>query len=74
MKATRNNIRFHFRPWVDFTQTVDHSKGFISSTLKQFSNNDGFQVGIWYKGKLAGIVRLHKIDWSNKSASIERKG
>lgn len=57
-------------PWVDFTTKIDHSKAFIEMGLKQFSNNNGFQAGIWYEGKLAGVIGLHNINWSNKSTSI----
>ncbi|WP_164214332.1 GNAT family protein [Virgibacillus sp. YIM 98842] len=68
-EQSREKLR-EWLSWVDFTQTVSNSEDFINSTLKQFSNNDGFQAGIWYKGELAGVVGLHKIDWSNKSTSI----
>lgn len=57
-------------PWVDFTKEVGDSKAFIEGTLKKFGSNNGFEAGIWYKGDLAGVVGLHKIDWSNKSTSI----
>lgn len=65
----RNYLR-EWLPWVDSTTEVKHSKGFIEMGLKQFSNNNGFQAGIWYKGKLAGCIGLHSINWSNKSTSI----
>ncbi|MBA2176059.1 GNAT family N-acetyltransferase [Halobacillus locisalis] len=67
--SSRTSLR-KWLPWIDYTKTVENSRGFIEGTLKQFSNNDGFQAGIWYKGELAGVVGLHKIDWSNKSTSI----
>jgi len=57
-------------PWLDFTKTVNDSKQYIESTLKQFASNNGFQAGIWYKGELAGVIGLHQINWSNKSTSI----
>ncbi|MBU9720377.1 MULTISPECIES: GNAT family N-acetyltransferase [Bacillaceae] len=57
-------------PWVDFTKSINDSNNFIDSTLKQFSQNNGFQAGIWYKGHLAGVIGLHSINWSNHSTSI----
>ncbi|KGR77405.1 GNAT family N-acetyltransferase [Ureibacillus manganicus] len=57
-------------PWLDFTQTVNDSKQYIEGTLKQFSSNNGFQAGIWYKGELAGVIGLHSINWANQSTSI----
>ncbi|MCA0970818.1 GNAT family N-acetyltransferase [Halobacillus litoralis] len=67
--SSRESLR-KWLPWIDYTKTAEDSKGFIEGTLKQFSSNDGFQAGIWYKGELAGVVGLHKIDWSNRSTSI----
>lgn len=67
--SSRDSLR-KWLPWIDYTKTVESSKAFIEGTLKQFSNNNGFQAGIWYKGELAGVVGLHRIDWSNKSTSI----
>ncbi|GGJ74455.1 GNAT family N-acetyltransferase [Virgibacillus salexigens] len=65
--------RYHLRkwlPWIDYTQTVQHTLSFIDAALKQFSANNGFQAGIWYKGELAGIIGLHTINWENRSTSI----
>lgn len=66
---SRESLR-EWLPWIDFTKTVADSKNFIGGTLLQFSRNDGFQAGIWYKGELAGVIGLHGINWSNKSTSI----
>jgi ribosomal-protein-serine acetyltransferase len=66
---SRESLR-KWLPWIDLTKTINNSKDFINGTLKQFSNNDGFQAGIWYKEELAGVVGLHSINWSNKSTSI----
>lgn len=67
--SSRDSLR-QWLPWIDATKTVENSKEFIESTLKQFCNNDGFQAGIWYKGELAGVAGLHTINWSNRSTSI----
>lgn len=57
-------------PWVDFTMDVSNSRGFIEGTLKQFSANNGFQAGIWYRGELAGVIGLHGINWAQRSTSL----
>ncbi|WP_313892389.1 GNAT family protein [Psychrobacillus sp.] len=57
-------------PFIDYTKSVDDTKNFIQSTMKQYSENNGFQAGIWYDGKIAGVIGFHKIDWNNKSTSI----
>lgn len=65
--------RQHLRewlPWLDNNRTVEDRKNFIRSTLQQFANNDGFQAGIWYDGKLAGVVGYHGIDWNDRRTSL----
>ncbi|MCK4257843.1 MAG: GNAT family N-acetyltransferase [Halanaerobiales bacterium] len=57
-------------PWVDGTKTVADTKAFIESTLKQFASNNGFQAGIWYQDKLAGVIGYHAFNSALKSTSI----
>ena len=52
------------------SHTVEDSKNFIRSTLKQFAENNGFQAGIWHEGRLAGVVGYHAIDWEHRSTSL----
>lgn len=66
---SRNYLR-EWLPWVDLTKEVEDSKNFIQSGLNQFSNNNGFQAGIWYQNKLAGVIGLHYINWANKCTSV----
>lgn len=55
-------------PWVDGVQSAEHTKQFIKSASEQFAQNQG--LGIWHKGKLAGVIGFHKIDWANRKTSI----
>lgn len=57
-------------PWVDGIKTFEDVAKSIKITKEQYVNNDGFRCGIWYKGRMAGIIGYHNIDWSNKSTSI----
>ncbi|WNR44013.1 GNAT family N-acetyltransferase [Paenibacillus roseipurpureus] len=57
-------------PWVDGTQSVEHSSGFIQHCLNQQASNNGFNAGIWFKGELAGCIGFHPINWANHYASI----
>ncbi len=57
-------------PWVDGIKSFEDVRRFIELTKQQFVSNNGFQSGIWYKGRLAGIIGYHNINWSNKSTSI----
>lgn len=57
--------RDHLRvwlPWVDKNQTVEDSRNFIKSTLVQLSHDNGFQAGIWFEGRLAGVVGHHAVN------------
>jgi ribosomal-protein-serine acetyltransferase len=65
--------RDHLRawlPWVDSSRTVEDRRNFIRSSLKQFAENNGFQAGLWYDGRLAGVVGYHGIDWENRSTTL----
>lgn len=42
----------------------------IRCDLMLFANNKGLGVGIWHRGKLAGSVRYHEIDWTNRSTEF----
>jgi ribosomal-protein-serine acetyltransferase len=57
-------------PWLDTTVTVDDTKFFIQCTLDKFSSNKAFETGIWYKGKLAGVIGLHEINWEKNLTAI----
>ena len=39
-------------PWVDDSRSVEDSRAFIRSSLQQFAQNEGFQMGIWYRDYL----------------------
>lgn len=65
--------RGHLRrwlPWVDATTSIEITRKFIKNALKQFSTNRGFQTGIWYQGRLVGVIGYHRIDWFNRKTSI----
>jgi len=57
-------------PWLDFETSVDDTREYIKSTLKQFGNNEGFQTGIWYRGQIVGSIGYHPIDWNNRKVEI----
>ncbi|MBD0380235.1 GNAT family N-acetyltransferase [Paenibacillus sedimenti] len=57
-------------PWLDATVSVEQTRNFIQSTLKAYADNNGFNCGIFYKGRIAGCIGLHGIDWINKKTSI----
>lgn len=65
--------RMYLRQWLtwpDDILSLDDSRRFIRSGLRQFADNDGFQAGIWYQGFLVGCLGFHGVDWSNRNTEI----
>ena len=65
--------REHLRKWllwVDKRQSAENFEPIIPIWLTNYANNDGFDAGIRYNGKLVGMIGLHCIDWKNKATSI----
>ena len=65
--------RAHLRgwlPWLDGNTTIDDSRAFILHSKEQHFSNRGFQAGVWYENKLAGIIGYHPIDWQNRIVMI----
>lgn len=57
-------------PFLDATTSVEDERDFIKSALERFASDGSFAAGIWFKGKIAGGIGLHAIDWANKKTSI----
>lgn len=57
-------------PWLDGNKMLADSQAFIHLSKEQHISNRGFQTGVWYKGKLAGIIGYHPIDWQNRIVMI----
>ncbi|HEU5140747.1 MAG TPA: GNAT family protein [Bacillales bacterium] len=67
--SNRDHLR-QWLPWVDDTRNAADSRVFIEGAKKQFAENNGFQVGIWYKGELAGVAGFHEMDWKDRKTEI----
>lgn len=68
-----DDSREHLRewlPWVDMTKSVDDTRDFIRSCLKDYAENKSITTFILYKGEIVGTAGYNKIDWSNKIAYI----
>ena len=57
-------------PWVDFTKTLEDTKGFIKSTRQGFVDNKSLTTAILYKNEIVGVAGYNQLDWSNKIAYI----
>lgn len=65
--------RFHLKkwiPWLEGIREVADSARFIAAAIEQAKRNQGYHFGIWYKGKLAGTVGVHGINWANRKTTI----
>lgn len=65
--------RAHLRQWllwVDKRQSPLDFEPIIPIWITNYANNNGFDAGIRYEGKLVGMIGLHYIDWKNKATSI----
>jgi ribosomal-protein-serine acetyltransferase len=56
--------------WVDKRTTPEDFEPIIPIWLRNYADNNGFDAGIRYNGKLVGMIGLHYIDWKNSSTSI----
>ncbi|SDJ83631.1 GNAT family N-acetyltransferase [Sediminibacillus albus] len=57
-------------PLITKNKEQSDTEAFIQSTMKQFSENNGFQAGIWHQGRIAGVIGFHQVNWHNKNTSI----
>ena len=51
----------YWLPFVGRTRTARDTEAYLQKKLEQFAKGNGFQVGIWHRGELAGLVQLHYI-------------
>ena len=68
-----DNNRAYLRQWLpewDVQKSLEDCKGVIKSSLEQLAANRGFTLGIWWEGRLAGMIGVGHIDWENRSTMI----
>ncbi|EJY55698.1 GCN5-like N-acetyltransferase [Alicyclobacillus hesperidum URH17-3-68] len=69
LDQSRSYLR-EWLPFVDGTRTVQDIECFIQSGLQKYASNNGVELGIWYRGELAGVLGLHYINWSHRLTSV----
>lgn len=64
----------HLKQWliwaVELPSIYDYQTKIIPSWLQKLADNNGFEVGIFLKNTLVGMIGLHYIDWKNKTTEI----
>ncbi len=57
-------------PWVDFTQSAEDERAFISNTRTQYRDNQSSTYAIWYQKQIVGTVGYNQLDWPNRKVDI----
>src|SRR5689334_22880492 len=68
-EASREFLR-EWLPIMGNLRTVEETGDFIKAGLKRFSDNNGCQLGIWYKGELAGHIGYKYWDWVGRQTEL----
>ncbi|MFJ7953309.1 GNAT family N-acetyltransferase [Lysinibacillus sp. NPDC096418] len=71
--ALTDRSRDTLREWllfVDNVKTVKDTERFIRGAMQQYADNNGLQAGIYYEGKLAGVIGYHQINKEHNWTSI----
>jgi ribosomal-protein-serine acetyltransferase len=66
---SRKTLR-EWLPFVDKVKTVEDTEQFVRNAMQQYADNNGIQAGIYYDGKLAGVIGYHQVNWQHKWTSI----
>jgi ribosomal-protein-serine acetyltransferase len=56
--------------WIGDEYELADARQHIKLALEKFAANNGFEVGIWFRGKLAGSIRYNYIDWTHKNTEL----
>lgn len=56
-------------PWAA-TETADEVLAFIRSTRRQLADNNGIQTALIIDGRIAGVVGVHGISWTDRSTEL----
>lgn len=57
-------------PWLDHETSVENTREYIKSALRQFADNGSLQTGIWYQGNIVGSIGYHPINWNTRKVEI----
>jgi ribosomal-protein-serine acetyltransferase len=57
-------------PWLDSVVGPEDIKKYIEENIESFANKKCFDLGIFYKGKMAGSVSVNRIDQFHKITDL----
>lgn len=67
---TCRNYLQQWMPWLNGIKNVDDTRLFIRTTQMQFAARNGLQNGIWFNGRIVGVIGFQFIDWISRYAYI----
>lgn len=64
--------REHLSRWLPWTQsaTAESIRAHIRKTLEQYVRNESLHAVILVRGRLAGAIGFHRVDWLNLASSM----
>lgn len=57
-------------PWLDNNRYFQNTLDFINISQMQYERSETAQFVLLYRGRIAGIVGFHRIDWMNRLTGI----
>jgi ribosomal-protein-serine acetyltransferase len=67
--ASREHLR-EFLPWLDMCKTYSDELKFIEEMTERFEQSKSLDLGIFYRGKIVGVIGTHELDWVNRKTSL----
>lgn len=57
-------------PWLDLNTTAEDSRSFIECARVRYANREAFELGIWHREILVGVVGFHDLAWGPRRGEI----
>src|SRR5258707_2254607 len=68
-ERNRGHLR-QWLPWVDYTTVLTDSLRFVRNSARRYLENEGFDMGIHYRGRLVGVIGFHAVDWPDRKVEV----
>jgi len=68
-ETNRDHVR-RLHPWVDALRSPADMKRAIAVWRLQDEKNRGFYAGLWFQGRLCGVINHLNLDWANRWTAL----
>lgn len=65
----RNELKT-WLPWLNSNTTPQDTIEYLKYDKKRLTNNQGYTLAILYKGRIAGAISYHDIDWADRKVEL----